>query len=68
MTLRKQIQEKAEDISLLSRQAKILSEIILDDERIPSKTYTLTYFTDYLLEEIHTLSESIAEDSFKLYD
>ena len=68
MTLKKQIKDNAEDISLFSTHARILSKILLEDERICSKTYILTYFTDYLLEKIHTVSETIAEDSFKLYD
>ena len=46
MTLKKQIKDNAEDISLFSTHARILSNILLEDERICSKTYILTYFTD----------------------
>ncbi len=69
MTLQNKIQEirdTAEDITKLTRNAKVLTTIILEDERLSDKIHTLTYFADYLLDNIHNLSETIVEDSFKI--
>ena len=66
MNYQKQIIYNAEEITWLAHQAKVLSSIILEDESTSSKTYTLTYFTDYLLDKILNLSESIIKDSFDI--